>query len=89
MEMDAMPQISEGKKRQIVTLGTQGCSHTQLAAEFDTTQSNVSKLLKKHRITGEVKDMARSGRPGVTDVHDGQSCLTRQPQTSHQRRIAS
>ena len=32
---------------EVVTLGTQGWSQAQLAAEFHTTQSNVSKLLKK------------------------------------------
>ena len=40
---------------QVVILETQGWSQTQLATEFHTTESNVSKLLKKHRITGEVK----------------------------------
>ena len=39
-----MPQLLERKKGQIMTLGTWGWS--QLAAEFDTTQSNVSKLLQ-------------------------------------------
>ena len=36
----------EGKKWHVVTLGTQGWSQAQLAAEFDTTQTNVTKLLK-------------------------------------------
>ena len=44
--------LSEGGKRSVVT---QGWSQAQLAAEFHTPQSNVSKLLKKHVITGEVK----------------------------------
>ena len=43
------------EKNQVVTLGTWGWSQAQLAAEFHTTQSNMDKLLKKHRITGEVK----------------------------------
>ena len=47
--------LSKRKKWQIVTLGTRGWKQTQLAAEFDTAQSNVSKLLKKHRINGKVK----------------------------------
>ena len=38
--------LVEGKKQQVVTLGTWGWSQTQLAAEFHTTQSNVSKLVK-------------------------------------------
>ncbi len=42
------------KTLQIVTFGTHEWSQNQPAMESVTAQSNVSKLLKKHRITGEV-----------------------------------
>ena len=43
-----MPWLSLRRgKWHVVTLGTQECSQAQLATELDTTQSNVSKLLKK------------------------------------------
>ena len=44
--------LSEGGQWQVVTLGTQGWSQAQLAPEFHTIESNVSKLLRKDRITG-------------------------------------
>ena len=38
--------LSEVKTWQVVALGTRGWTQAQLATEFHTTQSNVSKLLK-------------------------------------------
>ena len=50
-----MPWLSVRQKWQVVTLETQRLSQAQLVVDIRTTQSNMSKLLKKHRITGEVK----------------------------------
>ena len=55
----------------MVGLGTNdGWSQDHLVTHFHVSQSTVSKLLRKARVHGYVKDHTRSTRPCVMDAND-------------------
>ena len=63
-----MPRIkkTEGEIWRIVGMRDGGMKQADIARVLNVSQSVVSRLLKKHRETGSVKDRKRSGRPKAT-----------------------
>ena len=63
-----MPRIkkTEGEKWRIVGMRDGGMKQADIARVLNVSQSVVSRLLKKHRETGSVKERKRSGRPRAT-----------------------
>ena len=62
-----MPKVSYSVRCQIIgQLEIPGQTTQAVAARFNVSQATVSRLSQKYRLTGDVKDRARSGRPRVT-----------------------
>lgn len=59
-------ELSEEQRGIIVGLEVAGWSYSRIAAHMGCGKSAVSKLLKKYRETGSVKNLKRSGRPRAT-----------------------
>jgi len=59
-------KLTEGEKWQIVGMRNTGQSLRQIAEHFGINHSVVSRLLKRHREDGTVKEHQRSGRPSKT-----------------------
>lgn len=57
---------TEGEKWRIIGMRDAGMKQVDIARALTVSQSVVSRLLKKHRETGSVKDRKRSGRPKAT-----------------------
>ena len=55
-----------------------GKSQTEVAATFGVTQGMISKLKTKFRLTGDVKDRPRSGRPKKTGTGESQHMSCRE-----------
>lgn len=71
----ARNQLSEATKWQIVGMRQGGMSLRQIATRVNVCHSVISRLLKKHRQTGEVKVAAGRGRPKKTDLRDDRRLL--------------
>ena len=44
----------------------QGATYQAIANRFNVSKSCVWKIVQKHRVTGSIDDLPRSGRPKVT-----------------------
>ena len=61
-----MPRLSEQQRYAILGLVEAGLSQRVIAGRFNVHQSTITRLLRKYRATGSVKDRPRSGQPRVT-----------------------
>lgn len=55
--------LTHDQRIEIVALSQAGQSYRQLAAQYGVRVATISDLLRKHRETGSVDDLQRSGRP--------------------------
>ena len=62
--------ISSDVRWQIIGLPRSGLKQTDIANQFGVGQSNVSKILSRHRQTGRAKDSPRQGRPKKTNARE-------------------
>jgi len=65
--------MSDGKRGEAVGLRKAGWKLEDIGKEVGCTKGAVSKLLKKHKETGSVSDLPRSGRPKKTNSRDGRA----------------
>jgi transposase len=63
-------QKSEAQRWQIIGMHTTGMSFKAIGRQMGYHYTVVSRLVRKHTQTNNVKDMPRSGRPRVTSDHD-------------------
>ena len=63
-------QISEAQRWQIIGMHTTGMSFKSIGRQMGYHYTVVSRLVRKHTQTNNVKDLPRSGRPRVTSDHD-------------------
>ena len=62
--------ISEAQRWQIIGMHTTGMSFKAIGRQMGYHYTVVSRLVKKHTQTNNVKDLPRSGRPQVTSDRD-------------------
>lgn len=55
--------LSIEQRRVIIQLDKKGKTQQEIAELMDCNQSSVSRFLKKYKISGQIKDLPRSGRP--------------------------
>ena len=74
--MGRKPRISLENRGKVLVLSEEGCSQRTIPARVSCSQKSISEILKKHRITGSVKDRKILGpkrkmteRQGCTKVH--------------------
>jgi transposase len=63
-------RISEAQRWQIIGMHTTGMSFKAIGCQMGYHYSVVSRLVRKHTQTNNVKDLPRSGRPRVTSNRD-------------------
>jgi hypothetical protein len=63
-------RISEAQKWQIIGMHTTGMSFEAIGRQMGYHYTVVSRLMRKHTQTNNVKDLPRSGRPRVTSDRD-------------------
>ena len=63
-------RISEAQRWQIIGMHTTGMSFKSIGRQMGYHYTVVSRLVRKHTQTNNVKDLPRSGRPRVTSDHD-------------------
>jgi transposase len=63
-------RISEARRWQIIGMHTTGMSFKAIGRQMDYHYTVVSRLVRKHTQTNNVKDLPRSSRPRVTSDRD-------------------
>jgi transposase len=63
-------RISKAQRWQIIGIHTTGMSYKAIGRQMDYYYTVVSRLVRKHTQTNNVKDLPRSGRPRVTSDRD-------------------
>jgi hypothetical protein len=63
-------RISETQRWQIIGMHTTGMSFKAIGRQMGYRYTVVSRLVRTHTQTNNVKDLPRSGRPGVTSDRD-------------------
>ena len=63
-------RISEAQRWQIIGMHTTGMSFKAIGRQMGYHYTVVSRLVRKHTQTNNVKDLPRSGRPRVTSDRD-------------------
>ena len=66
-------RISEAQRWQIIGMHTTGMSFTAIGRQMGYHYTVVSRLVRKHTQTNNVKDLPRSGRPRVTSDRDNRA----------------
>jgi transposase len=66
-------RISEAQRWQIIGMHTTGMSFKAIGCQMGYHYTVVSRLVRKHTQTNNVKDLPRSGRPRVTSDRDGRA----------------
>ena len=66
-------RISEAQRWQIIGMHTTGMSLKATGSQMGYHYAVVSRLVRKHTQTNNVKDLPRSGRPRVTSDRDDRS----------------
>ena len=72
-------RISEAQKWQIIGMHTTGMSFKAIGRQMGYHYTVVSRLVRKHTQTNNVKDLPRSGRPRVTSDRALQRLVRRMP----------
>ena len=65
---DIMVRLSSLGRACVLGMVQAGISREVVARHFNVHRSTISRLLSRYRDTTDVKDLARSGRPRVTDT---------------------
>lgn len=66
----ARRRLNEGLRWQIIGMHTSGMSCRAIGANLNFHHTTISRLINKHRDTGEVKDRPRTGRPRKTTARE-------------------
>ena len=67
-------RISEAQRWHIIGMHTTGMSFKAIGRQMGYHYTVVSRLVRKHTQTNNVKDLPRSGRPRVTSDRDDRHC---------------
>ena len=67
-------RISEAQRGQIIDMHTTGMSFRAIGRQMGYHYTVVSRLVRKHTQTNNVKDLPRSGRPRLTSDRDERHC---------------
>ena len=65
-----MPRLNNGERNQAIGMLNVGMSETVVWRHFDCTRKTIERLRRRFRVTGNVADRIRSGRPHVTTAAD-------------------
>ena len=60
------PQLYNAVRWQIIGMREAGMSLRQIAQRVGHHHSTISRIMSKHQITNDAKDLLRSGRPRIT-----------------------
>ena len=60
------PQLYNAVRWQIIGMREAGMSLRQIAQRVGHHHSTISRIMNKHQITNDAKDLLRSGRPRIT-----------------------
>ncbi|KAI6652420.1 hypothetical protein LOD99_7434 [Oopsacas minuta] len=64
--MPSKPRITIENRANLILLSESGHTQREVAKMVGCSQKSVAEILKKHRLTGTVRDLAIPGRPRVT-----------------------
>ena len=65
-----MPRLNNDERNQAIGMLNAGMSATVVAQHFVCTRKTIERLQRRFRVTGNVADRPRSGRPRVTTAAD-------------------
>ena len=65
-----MPRLNSDKQNQAIGMLNECISATVVSRHFGFTRKTIERLRKRFRVTGNVADRPRSGRPHVTTAAD-------------------
>ena len=65
-----MPKLDNDERNQAIGMLNAGMSATVVSQHFGCTRKTVERLQRRFRVTGNVADRCRSGRPRVTTAAD-------------------
>ena len=65
-----MPVLNNDERNQAIRMLNAGMSATVVSRYFGCTQKTIEHLRRRFRVTGNVTDRPRSGRPRVTTAAD-------------------
>ena len=83
--MGKRPRISENERNRAIGMLTAGCRQQDVARQFNVHPSTIIRLLSRFRVTGQVSDRQRHGRPRKTTVRQDRFIVT----TSRRNRFMS
>lgn len=67
------PQLTLGERWQVIGMWNAGMSMRQIANQLGHHHSSISRLIRKHHETNDVKDRSRTGRPRSTHPREDRS----------------
>ena len=70
-----MPGLNKDERNQAVGMLNAGMSATVVSRHFGCTRKTIERLRRRFRVTGNVADRPRSGRPRVTTAADDRCIL--------------
>ena len=65
-----MPRLNNDERNQAIWMLNAGMSATVVSRHFSCTRKTIERLRRRFRVTGNVADRPRSGRPRVTTAAD-------------------
>ena len=65
-----MPRLNNDERNQAIRILNAGMSATVLSRHFGCTRKTIERLRRRFRVTGNLADRPRSGRPRVTTATD-------------------
>ena len=71
----ARRRLPEAQRWQIVGMHSTGMSFKAIGRQLGCHHTDVSRLVRKHRQTNDVKDLPRSGRPRVTSQREDRALV--------------
>ena len=67
-----MPRLREAERNQAIGMIQAGASYVDVSRTFNCSRNTIHELVKRYRLTGDVRDRPRSGRPRATSQRDDQ-----------------
>ena len=70
-----MTRLNNDQRNQAIGMLNAGTSATVISQHFGCTRKTIERLRRRFRVTGNVADRPRSGRPRVTTAVEDKICL--------------
>ena len=89
LSQNVMPRLSLKDRNRALGQLEAGRHANDVAADFAYHVFTIYRLLERHRVTGDVSDGRRSGRPRVTSVRQDRFIRVTHPRTRFQSAVAT